>query len=159
MIAPKKSTSGEGFRYGRPDFTFPGTTKLRSTSFIGDAIVGARRWTDSEVILERNLLLGDDEAAALKRVQEIRERLTDGFLAAFPAIRAAEMTAYGSLSYYCNQDHPRPPPAEDDISSLSSGVSDLGVEMVDRDKDDTVEEDNSDTKETREMASVTIRGR
>jgi hypothetical protein len=28
FVAPYKSTSGEGFRYGRPSFTFPGATRL-----------------------------------------------------------------------------------------------------------------------------------
>jgi hypothetical protein len=46
MEAPMKSTSGEGFRYSRPLFLFPSVTKLTSTSCVGDALIGARRWDD-----------------------------------------------------------------------------------------------------------------
>jgi hypothetical protein len=44
-----KSMSGEGFRYGRPLFPFPSVTKLTSTSYVGDALIGARRWDDIQV--------------------------------------------------------------------------------------------------------------
>lgn len=43
MEALMKSTSGEGFWYGRPLFPFPSVTKLTSTSCVGDALIGARR--------------------------------------------------------------------------------------------------------------------
>jgi hypothetical protein len=44
-----KSTSREGFRYGRPLFPFPSVTKLTSTSCVRDALIRARRWDDIQV--------------------------------------------------------------------------------------------------------------
>ncbi|KAI9764398.1 MAG: hypothetical protein M1839_005900 [Geoglossum umbratile] len=75
MEAPMKSTSGEGFWYGRPLFPFPGVTKLSSTSCIGDALIGVRRWDDILVQEERDILLGADDEPALQLAEEICERL------------------------------------------------------------------------------------
>src|SRR5205809_5970448 len=82
---PEKSTSGEGFRYGRPLFPFPGATKLRYTSMVGNAMVGARRWDDPRGMEERDILLGNDAEAAWKLVEEIGARLKE-FLKAVPFV-------------------------------------------------------------------------
>ena len=119
MEAPMKSTSGEGFRYGRPLFPFPGVTKLTSTSCVGDALIGARRWDDIQVQEERNILLGADDELALQLAKEIRERLIQSFVNAFPYVRMNEERAYGDCSYFRNKNRPRPE-AERDESSLSS---------------------------------------
>ncbi|KAI9766365.1 MAG: hypothetical protein M1840_006629 [Geoglossum simile] len=135
LITPKKSTSGEGFRYGCPNFTFPGVTKLVSTSKVGDAMVGARRWDDPRVLEERDILLGPDAEAAWKRVLDIRARLVEEFLKAWPFVKMAEMSAYGEHSFYRNLGKERPPPHGDDedtanslLSSLSSESSEDGEE-------------------------------
>ena len=119
MEAPMKSTSGEGFRYGRPLFPFPSVTKLTSTSCVGDALIGARRWDDIQVQEERNILLGADDELALQLAKEIRERLIQSFVNAFPYVRMNEERAYGDRSYFRNKNRPRPE-AERDESSLSS---------------------------------------
>jgi hypothetical protein len=123
---PEKSTSGEGFRYGRPLFPFPGTTKLGSTSLVGDAMVGARRWDDPRVMEERDILLGNDTKAAWELVEEIRARLKKEFLKAFPFVRIAEMRAYGARSFYRNLGGERPPPEEDRSGDIS--MSELSLE-------------------------------
>ena len=119
MEAPMKSTSGERFRYGRPLFPFPGVTKLTSTSCVGDALIGARRWDDIQVQEERNILLGADDELALQLAKEIRERIIQSFVNAFPYVRMNEERAYGDCSYFRNKNRPRPE-AERDESSLSS---------------------------------------
>ncbi|KAI9777313.1 MAG: hypothetical protein M1839_008921 [Geoglossum umbratile] len=119
MEAPMKSTSGEGFRYGRPLFPFPGVTKLSSTSCVGDALIGVRRWDDIRVQEERDILLGADDEPALQLAEEIRERLIQAFFDAFPYVRMNEERAYQDRSYFRNKYGPRPE-AERDESSLSS---------------------------------------
>ncbi|KAI9868542.1 MAG: hypothetical protein M1813_005986 [Trichoglossum hirsutum] len=100
FIAPHKSTSDEGFHYGYLGFTFPGVTRLESTSCIGDAIVEARRWDDSAVLKERDIPLGSDGAIAWELINEIRARLKLKFVKAFQYVRENEMAAYGDWSFY-----------------------------------------------------------
>ena len=114
-----KSTSGEGFRYSRPLFPFPSVTKLTSTSCVGDALIGAQRWGDIQVQEERNILLRADDELALQLAKEIRERLIQSFVNAFPYVRMNKERAYGDCSYFRNKKGPRPE-AERDESSLSS---------------------------------------
>lgn len=70
MDTPLRSTSGHGFAYGKPTYRFPAATRLASTSAIGDALIGLRRWDEPGVIHERNILLGSDEAAANAYIKE-----------------------------------------------------------------------------------------
>ena len=86
MEAPIKSTSGEGFRYGRPLFPFPGVTKLSSTSYLGDALIRVRRWDNIRAREERDILLGADEESALQLAEEIREYLVQVFPSGFPCV-------------------------------------------------------------------------
>jgi len=114
-----KSTSGEGFRYGRLLFPFLSVTKLTSMSCVGDALIGARRWDDIQVQEERNILLGADDKLALQLAKEICERLIQLFVNAFPYVQMNEERAYGNRSYFQNKNRPRLK-AERDESSLSS---------------------------------------
>jgi hypothetical protein len=151
MEAPMKSTSGEGFRYGRPLFPFPGVTKLNSTGCVGDALIGVRRWDDIQVQEERNILLGADDESALQLAKEIRERLVQAFFNAFPYVRMNEERAYGDRSYFQNKHQPRPE-AERDESSLSS--EELShMSLVDEDENmEEVEEGDSEFEGEEEEA-------
>ncbi len=140
MEAPMKSTSGEGFRYGRPLFPFPGVTKLNSTSCVGDALIGGRRWDDIQVQEERNILLGADDESALQRAKEIRERLIQAFFDAFPYMRMNEERAYRDRSYFLNKNQPRPDADQDESSLSSEEVSNMSL---DEDEDREVEEGES----------------
>ncbi|KAH0563233.1 hypothetical protein GP486_002201 [Trichoglossum hirsutum] len=122
FIAPHKSTSGEGFRYGRPGFTFPGAVKLSSTSMVGDAMVGARRWDDPQVLAERDILLGPDAEVACAQVRKIRQRLVNEYKKAFQFMREAEMRAFGDKSFY-HVDRSDPPPPDKDLASDISEIS------------------------------------
>ena len=135
-----KSTSGEGFRYSRPLFPFPSVTKLTSTSYIGDALIGARRWDDIQVQEERNILLRADDELALQLAKEIRERLIQSFVNAFPYVRMNEERAYGDRSYFRNKNRPRPE-AERDESSLSSEEL-SSMSLVDEDMGEVEEGDS-----------------
>ena len=91
-------------------------------------MVGARRWDDPRVLEERDILLGPDAEAAWRRVVEIRARLVEEFLKAWPFVKMAEMRAYREHSFYRNLGKERPPPHDEDtansvLSSLSSEES------------------------------------
>ncbi|KAI9786628.1 MAG: hypothetical protein M1839_006179 [Geoglossum umbratile] len=142
MEAPMKSTSGEGFRYGRPLFPFPGVTKLSGTSCVGDALIGARQWDDIRVQEERNILLGADDKSALQLAEEIRERLVQAFFHAFPYVRMNEERAYLDRSYFRNKYGPRPEAERDGSSLASEELS--GMSLVDNDEDMEEEEEDSE---------------
>ena len=100
LSTPRKSTSGEGFRYGRAGESFGGAVKLGHTSAIGDALVGGRRWTEGQVLAERAVVLGADGSAALQYVSSVRDRLVKQFHQQFSTMMAAEMSRYGRYSYF-----------------------------------------------------------
>jgi len=157
FTAPRKSTSGEGFRYGRPAIPFPATTRMASTSPIGDALVGSRRWTDPQVTRMVETLLGPDDAAALALLQSVRSSLSEAIKTAWPFVPEAEIEAFGNRSYFVNQGRPRPPadgnpnvpvpePLSDDEEDSSgegpAGGNELGIEVSDADAEyDEYEED------------------
>ncbi len=66
-----KSTSREGFQYSQLLFPFPGTTRLESTSAVGDALVGGQWWDDMRVQAEHDILLGADDELAWQQATEI----------------------------------------------------------------------------------------
>ena len=100
LSTPWKGASGECFRYGRPGESFGGAVKLGSTSAIGDALVGGRRWTEAGVLAERSVLLGADSAAAFEYVKTVRGRLMAQFRQQFSTMVEAEMSRYGVRSYF-----------------------------------------------------------
>jgi hypothetical protein len=77
-----------------------GPVKLGSTSAIGDALVGGRRWTEAAVLAELSVVLGADGQAAVRHVQEVRGRLQEEFRRQFSMMVGAEMARYGSHSYF-----------------------------------------------------------
>src|SRR5437773_5209309 len=50
--APLKDPSGYGHRLGAPKERFAGSVVLGSSSALGDALMGWRKWTDPEVVRE-----------------------------------------------------------------------------------------------------------
>jgi hypothetical protein len=103
-------------------------------------LIGARRWDDIQVQEERNILLGADDELALQLAKEIRERLIQSFVNAFPYVRMNEERAYGDRSYFRNKNRPRPE-AERDESSLSSEEL-SSMSLVDEDMGEVEEGDS-----------------
>ena len=95
-----KEPSGKKPRVPLPDFKFPGESLLPAISAIGDASVGRRKWTDAEVIYERNILLGPNDAATWRIVEDARARQLLGLDLAFAATKRLERIAFGEQSYF-----------------------------------------------------------
>ncbi|KAI9766034.1 MAG: hypothetical protein M1839_005264 [Geoglossum umbratile] len=155
MEAPMKSTSGEGFRYGRPLFPFPGVTKLRSTSYVGDALIGARRRDDLRVQDEWDILLGASDGPALQLAEKIRERLVQAFFDAFPYVRMNEERAYRDRSYFHNKYRPRPEAERDGSSFAGEELSSMS--LVDNDQDMKEIEEGDRTLRTLDGTIKTVR--
>lgn len=103
LTACRKSTSGRSASaYGRPDEKFAAAVRMGSTSFIGDALVGRRRWDDVEVVRERNLLLeeGSKEVDVMKWVEEVRGRIKREFERCWEVVRMVEREEFGRNAYF-----------------------------------------------------------
>ncbi|KAH0545339.1 hypothetical protein FGG08_000638 [Glutinoglossum americanum] len=100
LEAPSREPSGQAPRYGLPGFRFPGSVITRSSSAIGDVLVGRRKWTDPQAMRERDILLGSDDAAARSYVDCIREEMIKRYEEAFEQLKIVETEAFGENSYF-----------------------------------------------------------
>ena len=116
-------------------------TKLSSTSCVGDALIGVRRWDDIRVQEERDILLGADDEPALQLAEEIRERLVQAFFNAFPYVRMNEERAYRDRSYFRNKYGPRPEAERDESSLSSEELSRMSLEDNEEDMEEIEEGD------------------
>ena len=110
MLACKKSTSGRSASaYGRPEGRWAaGRIVMGSTSCVGDALVGRRRWDDPEVLRERDLLLGDaggDGGEEARRwVEEVRARMRREFERCWEVVRRVEREEFGEMAYFRDRE-------------------------------------------------------
>lgn len=93
---------------------------MSGLSALSDALIGLRRWSDPEVLAERNIVLGAQTAEYTKYLEEYRERARDRILKAFQYVKAAEREAFEINSFFVQRD--------EEISSLSSLPSDSDMD-------------------------------
>jgi hypothetical protein len=105
MVAPLRGVSGNAVAHSRPKDRFPAAVQMTSSSALSDALIGRRRWTDPEVIEERNVLLGSDDAAALRYIHEVRRRLMQDFVADFVKLERYERQEFGVNSFFVCRDN------------------------------------------------------
>ncbi|KAI5789674.1 hypothetical protein DFH27DRAFT_655388 [Peziza echinospora] len=104
LTACYKSTSGRSASaYGRPDYRWPAALKLGSTSCIGDALVGRRRWDDPEVIYERDFLLGggpENDELAREWLGEVRQRIKKEFERCWEVVKKIEREEFKEVAFW-----------------------------------------------------------
>jgi hypothetical protein len=100
LEVPLRDLSGYGHRLGAPKERFAESVVLGSSSALGDALVGRRKWTDPEVIQERDTLLGSDSTAALNYIQDVRAWLVKQYKAAFSSMVQTEKEQFAEQSYF-----------------------------------------------------------
>jgi len=102
LVACRKSTSGRSASaYGRPEGKWMGAVVLGSTSSVGDALVGRRRWDDPEVVKERNLLFGDSGVEAVRWVEDVRRRIRVEFERCWALVKELEREEFGKYAFFC----------------------------------------------------------
>jgi hypothetical protein len=104
LEAPFSGPCGHLPLFGRPTYRFPSSIILDSTSALGDALVGRRKWNDPQVLLERNIVLGDDDDRARAFVKEVRKKLVNRYLELFQVLESVEWEAFGEHSYFRSRD-------------------------------------------------------
>ena len=97
---PRVQPNGLHLRHPIPEGGFPATVFLRGISPLADALVGARRWTDPEVLRECDILLGTDDDAAWALVHEIRRKLVEGYLREMVRLKELEARLFGVHAYF-----------------------------------------------------------
>ncbi|KAF5855175.1 hypothetical protein ETB97_009759 [Aspergillus alliaceus] len=75
--------------------------RMSYASALGEALVGRREWRDPKVILERNLVLGNDIFGAVEFVGAIREQLAADFHNTLDLLRLGQGND-GSGKFVCN---------------------------------------------------------
>ena len=111
--APERGVSGK-VAAGRPPYPFPAAVKLGSVSPLSDALVGRRRWDDDEVLLERDVLFGEDNDQALALLETVRKKLYAEVVDGYAKLRGLEEWAFGDLSFYRNHGVQRDGNSEDE---------------------------------------------
>jgi hypothetical protein len=100
LEVPRRDPSGYGPGAGVGMSRFGGSVVLGSSSALGDALVGRRKWTDPEVKRERNVLLGADARAAAEYVWGVRSRMVEQYRVAFQSMVRTEREQFGQQSYF-----------------------------------------------------------
>jgi hypothetical protein len=121
LEVPARDPSGYGPKLGAPKSQFAGPVVLASTSALGDALVGRRKWTDPEVLRERNVLLGPDSVAALGYVREVRGRLVEQYEVGFRSMVRTEQEQFGEQSYFEADEVQEGEDGTDGLSSVGRG--------------------------------------
>src|SRR4030095_11236151 len=65
LVAPQRGGGGDKGGRALPPFRFPAAVYMESSYALGDALLGRRKWSDPEVLEQRDILLGNDDDAAL----------------------------------------------------------------------------------------------
>jgi Phytanoyl-CoA dioxygenase (PhyH) len=100
MAGMKKGPTGDSHRFGVGEGRFGGCVEMRGVSGLGDALVGGRRWDSREVLMERDVVLGDDDVEAWKYVRKVRWELREKWKGCFRQMVAAEVVEFGENSYF-----------------------------------------------------------
>ena len=121
LIAGIKTPSGHPNMYGKIPFRFPATATLDGLSPISDALVGRKRWTDPEVVLEVHTLLFTErrnDEHIKKYLSDWRARAAARVKKLFETTIALEKVSFkDSRSYFRSKDakSTRPPPDEANV--------------------------------------------
>jgi hypothetical protein len=90
---------GEGHKF-RVEGRFAAGIEMRGMSALGDALVGARRWDSSAILMERDLVLCSDDGEAWEYINKVRARMREEWKACFQRLVRAECPEYGENTYF-----------------------------------------------------------
>ena len=113
LTGPIKESLGDVPRKGVAGIKFPGAVPIKSAYSLPQALVGNKKWTDPEVISERNILLGSDDMKALELAKNMRQHLIDIYKHIFPLMEVKERSAFQYRSFFVGNDNPE---QEEDLS-------------------------------------------
>jgi hypothetical protein len=131
LEVPARDPSSYSPRLGAPKERFGGSVILGSTSALEDALVGRRKWTDPEVLRDRDILLVPDSKAAVAYVTETRAHLVEQYRIAFVSMQATERQQYGQNSYFWALENGGDPDEIPECDAEGSSDSDDSLSLPD----------------------------
>jgi hypothetical protein len=116
-LIPPVQPNGLKLRHPVPAEAFGASLLLRVQSPLANALIGARSWTDPEVIREAAILRGPEMEKAWELVHEIRRQLVEAYEQAVVKLQRLEKHLYGDDAFF--QDNSKTPswPEAMDLSS------------------------------------------
>ena len=100
MKAPSRGVSGDTVSFSCPISRFKASVHMPSSSALSDALIGRRSYEDPEVLMERDILLGDDPEAAQHYISHTRTQLVANFKSSYAKMVAIEQRAFGINSFF-----------------------------------------------------------
>lgn len=104
LEAPSKGVGGDRPTHSVPPFRFPASSYMESSYALGDALLGRRKWTDPEVLYQRDVLLGTDDRMAWVLVEKVRSKMLTRFLHHVRELEVLERKMFGSNSFFVSRD-------------------------------------------------------
>jgi hypothetical protein len=94
LTGPTKESLGDESRKGVAGIRFPGAIPIKSVYSLPQALVGIQKWTDLDVIFEKNILLGPKDKQALEMAKGMQQHLVDTYKHIFPLMEVRERVAF-----------------------------------------------------------------
>ena len=100
LTGPTKESLSDESRKGVAGIRFPGALQIKSIYSVPQALVSIKKWTDPDVILERNILLGPDDKQALEMAKGMQQHLVDTYKHVYPLMEVRERAAFQNWSFF-----------------------------------------------------------
>jgi hypothetical protein len=100
LTGPTKESLGDEPRKRVASIRFPRAIPIKSVYSLPQALVGIKKWTNPDIIFERNILLGLDNKQALEMAKGMRQYLVDTYKHVFPLIEVRERVAFQNRSFF-----------------------------------------------------------
>jgi hypothetical protein len=104
LTGPTKESLGDNPRKGVAGIRFPGALPIRSSYSLPQALVGIKKWTNPDVIFERNILLGPDDEQALEMAKNMQQQLLDTYKRRHSLMEVREREAFQNRSFFVGSD-------------------------------------------------------
>jgi hypothetical protein len=104
LTGPTKESLGDEPRKGVAGIRFPGAILIKSVYSLPQALVGIKKWTDPDVIFERNILLRPDDKRALEMAKGMRQHLVNTYKHIFPLMEVRERVAFQNRLFFVGND-------------------------------------------------------
>src|SRR6266498_2895854 len=121
------SPSGKPNVYIKTPYVFPSVVRINGLGALSDALLGQRKWTDPQILRERNIILGNDRAAAKGFFLKWRTTAAEVAISAFQNVKA-ERESFIDKSYFYLLDQ-----ANGDYNTMAHPQPDSPTDMSGRD--------------------------
>lgn len=104
LMIPSEEPSGQQLKHPLPKESFPGAVALPSLSYLGDALIGRRKWKDPWVMVERERLLGKHHKEACCYVEHTRKNMVEQYRKHWYFMKENEKIQFGENSFFNRTD-------------------------------------------------------